>query len=94
MALEEKGLAYEDKLISFSKNEHRSEEFLKVSPRGKVPVLQDGDLQIFESNAIIDYLEYTYPEVALLPADKKARAVALAWRMAILFCADRICRSE
>jgi glutathione S-transferase len=43
----------------------------------QVPVLTDGDIVLYESDAIIYYLEETYPDTPLLPSDKKERALAL-----------------
>jgi len=51
-------------------------EFLAVSPRGQVPVLVDGDLVLFDSTVIGEYLEEKYPAPALLPGDRTARAQA------------------
>ena len=42
LSLEVKRLSYESKLLEFSKGEHKSAGFLKLNPRGKVPVLKDG----------------------------------------------------
>eukprot|EP01025_Chloroclados_australasicus_P042816 TRINITY_DN45555_c0_g1_i1.p1 TRINITY_DN45555_c0_g1~~TRINITY_DN45555_c0_g1_i1.p1 ORF type:complete len:286 (-),score=28.32 TRINITY_DN45555_c0_g1_i1:275-1036(-) len=77
LALEEKGLPYESKLLEFSKKEHKSEEVLAINPRGQLPAFKDGDAIVNESMAIVDYLELTYPEPALIPSDKVARAKAL-----------------
>lgn len=74
LALEEKGLAYDACLLSFDKGELRSPEHLARSPHGKVPALRDGALTIYESSAIVEYLEERYPTPALLPADPAARA--------------------
>lgn len=74
LALEHKQLPYEFKLLSFDRNEHRTPEFLAQNPRGKVPALTDGDLKLWESSAILEYLEEAYPERPLLPRDVKARA--------------------
>lgn len=74
LALEHKQLPYEFKLLSFDRNEHRSPEFLAINPRGKVPALTDGDLKLWESGAILEYLEDAYPERPLLPRDARARA--------------------
>src|SRR5262245_37154181 len=52
----------------------KSPEFLAVSPRGEVPVLIDGDLVLFDSTVINEYLEERYPQPALLPRDIAARA--------------------
>jgi glutathione S-transferase len=61
-------------LISFSKQEHKTEEFLKRNPRGKVPTIQDGETIIYESKAILHYLDDAYPENPLWPKDPKQRA--------------------
>jgi glutathione S-transferase len=78
LALEHKALAYELKMLSFSAGDLKQPEFLKLNPRGKVPVLVDGDFVIYESAAILDYLEESYPDSGerLLPDDVKARARA------------------
>lgn len=54
--------------------EHRRPEYLSMNPQGLVPLLQDGARRISQSLAIIDYLEETRPEAALLPADPAGRA--------------------
>jgi glutathione S-transferase len=43
LALEHKGLKYESQLLHFDKQEHQSPQMLKMNPRGRVPVLKDGD---------------------------------------------------
>ena len=45
------------------------DEFKKISPLGKIPVLQDGDVTLPDSSAILAYLEKVHPEPALFPAD-------------------------
>ena len=50
-----------------------SEEFLEVSPVGKMPALRDGDYHLADSSAIIHYLEALHPEPALIPADPRER---------------------
>jgi len=50
-------LPYESKLLEFSKGQHKTPEFLALNPRGKVPVLRDGDFVIYESLAILEYLD-------------------------------------
>jgi len=77
LALLEKELKFEPKLLSFEKKEHKSPEVLALNPRGKVPVLLDGDIAVYESLAIIEYLEVAYPEHPLLPSDPKGRAETL-----------------
>ena len=65
LALEWKKLAYTSKLINFSKGEHKAPSFLAMNPRGKVPVLKDGDVTLYETLAILNYLEKKQPEPAL-----------------------------
>lgn len=78
-ALEELGQAHTYQLVDLLKGEHRSAEFRSVNPSGKVPVLQDGDLQLPESGAILRYLAENYGSGKLLPADKQLRARVDQW---------------
>lgn len=77
LALEEKGLDHECKLLSYTAGEHKSPEMLAKNPRGTVPVLMDGNIVVYETLAIFDYLEYAYPQPALLPNTHALRALAL-----------------
>ncbi len=61
LALEVKGLAYRQKRLDNAKREQKSPEFLKINPRGQVPVLTQGDLIVCETLAILSYLDATYP---------------------------------
>ena len=61
LALEHKGLPYESQLLHFDKQEHQSPQMLKMNPRGRVPVLKDGDYVVFESVAVLYYLDVKYP---------------------------------
>ena len=65
LALELKGVAYDSKLISFQKRDHKTPEFLKMNPRGKVPTIKDGDFSISESIAVLAYLDAKFPEPPL-----------------------------
>jgi glutathione S-transferase len=62
LALEYKQLPYVSHLVQFAKQEHKSPELLQMNPRGRVPVLKDGDYVCFESVAILHYLDRKYPE--------------------------------
>ncbi|MFI4889003.1 MAG: glutathione S-transferase family protein [Steroidobacterales bacterium] len=62
LALEHKGLQYESRLLQFDKQEHQSPHMLKLNPRGRVPVLKDGDYVVFESVAVLYYLDVKYPQ--------------------------------
>ena len=65
LALEFKRLPYVSHLLQFSKQEHQSPQMLALNPRGRVPVLKDGDYVCFESLAILYYLDRKYPEPPL-----------------------------
>jgi glutathione S-transferase len=62
LALEYKRLAYDSHPLQFSKQEHKSPQMLRMNPRGRVPVLKDGDFIVFESLACLLYLDRKYPE--------------------------------
>jgi glutathione S-transferase len=77
LSLEHKRLPYELKLMSFAKGDLRTEEFSRLNPRHKVPVIVDGDFVLYESVAIVEYLDECYPDAGdgpLFPADPRARA--------------------
>ena len=76
LALEHKQIPYELKTLSFDRRENRTPEFLAINPRGKVPALVDGELSLWESGSILEYLEDRYPERPLLPKDPAGRALA------------------
>jgi glutathione S-transferase len=76
LALEHKQLPYRLATLSFSAGDLKKPAFLALNPRHKVPVLQDDDFAIYESAAILDYLEEAYPARPLLPRDVRARATA------------------
>jgi glutathione S-transferase len=65
LALEVKHIPYESRLLSFSAGEHKTPEFLEMNPRGKVPVIRDGDYTLGESMAILAYLERRHPDPPL-----------------------------
>ncbi len=76
LALEFKALAYDLKAISFSEGDHRKSEFLKLNPRHRVPVIVDGEFPLYESAAIVEYLDEQYSSGGkLFPGDPKQRAV-------------------
>lgn len=54
-------------------------EFLALNPNAMVPVIQDGDFTLWESNTIIRYLATRYGEAALYPAEARARAGVDQW---------------
>ena len=75
ISLTEKGVPFERIDIDL---DNKPEWFLKISPLGKVPVLQVGDKVVFESAVILEYLEETQPK-PLHPQDPLTRAEHRAW---------------
>lgn len=75
-ALNLKGLSVEQVPVHLRQNEQRSEAYLALNPQGLVPWFQDGQIAFGQSLAIIEYLEETYPEPALLPKEASLRAYA------------------
>jgi len=71
VALELKGLDYE--LVDIYPGT-KTPEYLAISPLGKVPALQDGDVVICDSNVIVEYLEEQYPDTTVRPASIADRA--------------------
>src|SRR5437762_10241344 len=78
LTLEVKGLAYESKLLEFSKGENKAPAYLLLNPRGKVPTLKDGDFVLYESLAIMSYLDRKYPDPPLF--GKTPEETGLIWR--------------
>jgi glutathione S-transferase len=76
LSLEHKKLPYELKLLSFSEGDLKKPEYLAVNPRGKVPAIVDDGFTLYESVAILEYLEERYPSAGLplLPREPEARA--------------------
>ena len=74
IALALKGLEYDYVPVHLVRREQLAPAFAALSPGRLVPVLQDGDLTLTQSMAIIEYLDETYPEPRLLPADPIGRA--------------------
>jgi glutathione S-transferase len=70
---------YKMVLVDMENGQHKSLEFLKLQPFGQIPVLQDGDLTIFESHAIVRYLVEKYENTALIGKTPKERAVVNQW---------------
>jgi glutathione S-transferase len=76
LALYEKGLPFEHVEIDLK---NKPPSFLAVSRYGKVPALIDGDVEIYESAIINEYLDERYPEPPLMPRSPGERAYARIW---------------
>jgi len=69
LALEVKGVGYESRRLDNAKREQKSPDYLKISPRGQVPVLIDGGTTVCETLAVLSYLDAAYPEPRLFGTD-------------------------
>jgi len=73
VVLAEKDLEFEKVLVDLHKGEQKSPEFLKLNPYGKVPVLVDDDVVVYDSTIINEYLDEEYPNPSLMPEDSAGR---------------------
>jgi len=74
IALALKGLSVEMASIHLMKGEQHSAEYSRINPQNLVPVLEDEGTLLYQSLAIMQYLEERYPDPPLLPADALGRA--------------------
>ncbi|EYU46696.1 hypothetical protein ABFS82_04G018300 [Erythranthe guttata] len=79
--LNEKGLDFEFVPVDMRSGAHKKESFLSLNPFGQVPAFEDGDLNLFESRAINQYIAHTYADngTPLLYLDPKKMAIATVW---------------
>jgi len=73
------GLTPEVKLVNVYRGEGRAPDYLAVNPLGKIPTLVDGDLTLWESNAILLYLSEAHADFRLSSRDPKRRADIARW---------------
>jgi glutathione S-transferase len=78
LALRASGIAFDEVFIPLYTGEAGKNRILAFTHSGKVPVLIDGDVVIWESLAILEYVAEKFPQAGLWPADAKARAHARA----------------
>lgn len=74
IALIEKNVPYERVEIDLAGRQHKTPEYKAINPYSRVPTLEDHGFYLYESSAILQYLEAEHPEPALTPADSKGRA--------------------
>jgi glutathione S-transferase len=72
IALEEKGLDYT--IAAIPPGSSRSEPYVTLNPFGRIPTLKHGDFVLYETQAIVRYLDRAFPSPALTPADPKRAA--------------------
>ena len=75
IALIEKAIPHETVLVDLATRQHRRPEYLALNPYGRVPALEEDGFMLFESAAILQYLEATHPAPPLVPADARGRAL-------------------
>jgi glutathione S-transferase len=83
IAMEAAGVPFKDVVIPFD-FAAGNPEFRKISPTGRVPVLHHGEVRVWESLAIIEYVAELFPEAGIWPKDRAARAEARAISMEML----------
>lgn len=83
VALNLKGVAYEDEIVNVLKGDAASPGYRALNPQGKVPALRDGDVTVTQSLAILEYLEEKFPEPPLLPGDLVGRARVRSLSLAV-----------
>ena len=74
IALNLKGIAREDSFLHLEKGDQFAAAYRAINPQMVVPTLIDGDIKLFQSLAILEYLDEAYPEPPLLPAEPVVRA--------------------
>jgi glutathione S-transferase len=75
LALKAAGVSFEETIIPLRQQDTKN-ILLTLSPNGKVPMLQDGNLRIWESISICEYVAEKFPSAGLLPKDPQQRAKA------------------
>lgn len=79
LLLAEKGLDWEDRQIVFAKNEHLSDEYLRLNPNGVVPTLVHDGQVVIDSSVIMEYLDEVFPQPPMAPPGALGRAHVRQW---------------
>jgi glutathione S-transferase len=74
LALEEKGVDYDLVEVDLLQGGHQTPEHLARQPFGKVPAFEHDGFALYETDAILRYIDETFPGTDLMPADRRARA--------------------
>src|SRR5213594_594440 len=75
IALIEKQISHELVALDLTARKHKEPAYLALNPYGRVPTLEDDGFVLYESTAILDYLEATHSTPPLVPADARGRAL-------------------
>lgn len=84
IALAEKSLPCTRIVVSFAQDRgyfDKPPDVCRINPKGQVPVLIDGDVEIYDSTVIVEYLEDAYPRPGLFPPGAAQRAAVRQWEM-------------
>ena len=79
LALWEKGLDFEDRIVNHREREHLRPAYLALNPNGVVPTLVHDDNVIIDSSVICEYLDEVFPETSLSMPDPVGRAHMRKW---------------
>jgi len=75
IACREKRIPCELVIVDMVARKHREQPYLSLNPYGRVPTLEEDGFVLYESTAILGYLEATHPQPPLAPADPRQRAL-------------------
>src|SRR5215475_2282982 len=78
-AVNQLGIPYETALVDFAKQGQKAPGFTALNPNQRMPVLEDGDFVLWESNAIVQYLAAQRPQSGLWPQDARGQADVSRW---------------
>ena len=97
MTLLEKDIKFEPVEVDLVNRAHREPDYLEKNPYGRVPAINDDGFVLYESSAILHYLEAAHPVPSLMPADARGRAyppsahpVSLGWGRELAPGVDRV----
>lgn len=79
ITLAEKNLDWKGHFVNLQEKENLTSEYLKLNPLGVVPTLVDKGIPIIESSIICEYLDDSFPQIPLRPADPLARSRMRFW---------------
>lgn len=79
IVLEETGASFEPVRVALADGAQRRPEYLAINPKGRVPVIVDGDFILTENPAILQYLAQRFPAAQLWPSDPQAAARCTEW---------------